>query len=602
MDDVIKEVLESNAAFVSLDETARNLLSTKFSKIELHSSDILFNQGDPSDCVYFLTSGKLLAQLITSTGATRDIGYIEAGETVGEMGALTTEPRTLTVKALKHSILLKLSIHDFLFICEQYPSVLLTILRPLLTRTSSLIQLLSTGKRHKHIVIVPANRHVSLQGLSGQLQDIATEYPNMLLVSDYQPIFHDSAMTANLIKEKITGIVQERKSTKTFLYLLSASDTALAKYALKRADIMYVAAHHDSAPRIDKHILEKINQRKLLLSSGPRLILLYNKEIAMPKNTINWLKTTEFTLHHHVRLYRKKDIQRLVRFIRGKAVGVVLSGGGTRGWAHLGALKALSEAKIPIDIIGGTSVGALVAGCYASNKTYADAYAVFNRVVITSAHSIAWRSLVLPVISLFSAKNYTKSQQDAFGDQTIEDLWIPYFCVTSNLANNTESIHQSGKLWEKIRASTAIPGLLPPMLLDSELHVDGGLINNFPVDIMRKFVGHHARVIAVELNSFSPDKNKYLFPPVVTLWESILIKLGLKKSTYVFPKFIDTFMHSIFVGSELRSRQNALSANLSINLNLGEFSVLRSNPEEGLRLIQMGYDETIKQLGKAKNR
>lgn len=596
MDANIKDLLNGCAAFASLDEDTRTLLLPKFTRVDLKSSDILFHQGDASDSVYFLTSGKLLARLMTGAGEGRDIGYIDPGETVGEIGAFTNEPRTLTVRAVKESVLLKLSIFDFLNICQQHPTVMSAILRPLLSRTTNLIQMLATGKRSKHIAIIPANRHADLQEFNEEFCKYAAAYGNLLVVSDYHPEFHEHDITVDKIKEKIQRLLDKSRSIKTIVYLLKATDTPLGKYALKRADVLYIAAHHDSAPRIDKHILEKADHRKLQFTFGLKLLLVYKDETVTPTSTKEWLKLADFSMHHHLRRYKKSDWMRLLRFIRGKAVGVALSGGGTRGWAHLGALRALREHKIPIDMIGGTSVGALAAGCYAMNQTFDDAHARFTNMVIQSAHSVSWRSLTWPIISLFNAKNYTHALQKTFGEQAIEDLWLPYFCVTTNLANNTEDIHQNGLLWKKIRASSSIPGVLPPMLLEGELHYDGGLLNNLPADLMRKFIGHHGRVISIELNSFAPDKQHYQFPPIVTFWDGLLYKLGLRKHEYKFPKFIDTFMHSLFVGAELRSRQNALASNVRISFKLDQFNMLHSSVEEGKELVRIGYEETLRQL------
>lgn len=595
---LIDELIKSSSLFASLDADARKQLIDKFTKVELKPNEVLFFQGDTSDSIYLLISGKLSAQLMKGTGTTQIVGYITQGETVGELGALTTEPRSLTIKALKDSVLLKLLAKDFIYICQHYPKVMFAILTPIMTRATNLIRLLSTENRNKHIVIVPANNSISLKEFTEKLLSFSEKYPNLLIVSDYQPEFNDKKTATTSVKEKILQLSKQKKSTRRILYILSAPNTPLASYAFKYVNNLYVAAKPDSEPTIDNHILEKIQSAHLHLALGPNFLLIHPDSSEKPLNTLQWLNQTHFSMLLHVHMDANKEFLRLFRFIRGKAVGVVLSGGGTHGWAHIGAIKALRDAKIPIDMIGGSSVGALVAGCYALNQSYEETYKIFNQIVIDSAHSISWRSLTWPIVSLFDAKKYTDAQKKAFDGQQIEDLQLPYFCVSSNLACNTEEIHTTGILWEKIRASTAIPGIIPPMLINNELHVDGGLINNLPVDIMRQFVGHEGRIIAVELNSFAPDKKKYKFPPVLTFWKSLLIKLRLKSNGYKFPTFIDTFMRGVFVGSVLRSKQNAVSANNYISLNLSTFSMLHSNPEEGEELVKLGYEETLKQLKK----
>jgi len=279
----------------------------------------------------------------------------------------------------------------------------------------------------------------------------------------------------------------------------------------------------------------------------------------------------------------------------------VLGGGGTRGWAHLGAIKALHEEKIPIDIIGGTSVGAIVGACYALNESYDDTYKRFHTIIETSRHSVSWRSLTWPVISLFDAKNFTAAQQTAFQKLLIEDTWLPYFCVSSSLANYAECVHRSGLIWEKIRASSSMPGLIPPMVIDGELHLDGGLLNNLPVDIMRQLIGKSGKIVAVELNSSVGDKKRYQFPPVFTFKKAFLARSKKKGENYRLPRFLDTFMRGLLIGSSAKTRQNSLVANVLVNLNLNKFRLLHSSPKQADKMIEIGYLEMKAQLQKNKD-
>jgi NTE family protein len=593
MDENIINLIKNSRIFAPLSEEARKELLLKFSEVTLYQNEYLFNQGDLSDSIYLLTQGKLGAELTTSTGETKIIGHIDPGETVGELGALSNEPRSLSIKALKNSVLLKLSTEYFVALCHQFPAVMFETVHPIITRSKSIIQILSTEKNIKHITIVPANKDISLNAFSEKLLTFAAGYLGLVTVSEYQSEFAENHMDVTTLKQKILQLAHEKKSSHRILYILKKYDTSLAKLAFRKADIIYVVGDSRVTPKIDRHIIDKIQSHRLHLRSDPELILLHPENAATPKNTAAWLAQTPFALQHHVRDNHTKDYHRLLRFIRGKAVGLVLSGGGTRGWAHLGAIQALREAKIPIDMIGGTSVGALVGACYAINESYEEAYEKFYKIVDASDHSVSWRSLTWPAISLFNAKSFTESQMQVFGSQLIEDLWLPFFCVSSNLASNNESIHTTGILWEKTRASSSIPGLIPPMLIDGELHFDGGLLNNLPVDIMRQFVGTRGKIIAIDLNSYMADRHKYNFPPILTFKDALFSKLGIGENGFKFPRFTDTFMRGLFVGSLLKSRQNSLAANLFVSLNLSKFRLLHSNIKQANRLIEVGYHETL---------
>lgn len=601
MDMDINELLKNSRVFSSLDEEARKQLLPKWSLVTLNHHEVLFSQGDPSDSIYLLISGKLSAELTTVTAETRMVGRIEPGEMVGESGALSNEPRSLTVKALKESRLLKLAATDFIQLCHQFPAVMFATVNPIITRSKNIIQMLTAEKTDKHIVVVPANDHISLTTFFEKLREHAEAFPNVLTLSDYQAEFRDKNADTHTVMGAIKQLAQSKQAAHKMLYLLSSYDTPLARVAFKKSHQIYVVAHSYSTPKIDRHILDKMDSRRLQLRALPQLVLLHPEDTLVPENTTAWLSQAEFGLHHHVRFNNTKDYQRLLRFMRGKAVGLVLSGGGTRGWAHLGVMAALRKAKVPIDIIGGTSAGAVVAACYAMSQSVQAAQEKFHDIVADSRHSIAWYNLTWPIISLFNAKNFTQSQINAFGERLIEELWLPYFCVSCNLTKNSEEIHRRGKLWEKLRASTSLPGILPPMVINDDLHLDGGLLNNLPVDVMRQLIGEKGRIIAVELNSFAPRKGNYAFPPILTFMDVLFYKLGLG-GKYVFPRFIEAFLRALFVGSAFKSKQNSLAANVLISLNLSKYRLLNSNPNQADSLIEIGFTEGLKQIYEAKNR
>jgi NTE family protein len=186
------------------------------------------------------------------------------------------------------------------------------------------------------------------------------------------------------------------------------------------------------------------------------------------------------TPHHHVT--SKADVPRVARILTGRGVGLVLSGGGARGFAHIGIVKALREADIPIDLVGGTSMGAIlgagVALCWSIDE-------LTDRFRESFVDAKPLRDYTLPFVSLVSGHKVTRLLQHAFGDVTIEDLPLDFFCVSSNLTTGHSEVHRRGELWRWLRASVAIPGVLPPVVHKGELLVDGGTMNNLPVDAMR---------------------------------------------------------------------------------------------------------------------
>lgn len=596
MEKNLTESLKNTRVFSSLNEETLVQILPKFTTVELKQHDILFYQGEPSDSVYLLLHGRLLATLTTAFGDIKKIGYIEPGEMVGELGAIVNEPRSLTIKVLKEATLLKIFAKDFIEVCHTYPTVLFAVINPIIMRSNRLLQLISAEKMNRNVVIVPANKSISIDTFVNSIKFYAEKLINLIMITD------DDVKKTENINETIQAKIKNKKTNTKIVYLLSTHDTPLAKVAFKRANLIYIVGKSDVAAHIDHSIFDKIENHQLQLYADPSFILLHEANQAVPQNTREWLLQTRFGLHHHVRENNAKDYHRLLRFIRGKAVGLVLSGGGTRGFAHVGVIKAIRELKIPIDIIGGSSAGAVVAACYAMQTSYQSTYQTFSTLVKNSKGSISWRSLTWPLISLFNSKKFTEAQKQAFSEIEIENLWIPYFCVSSNLTKNSEEIHTRGLVWERTRASTSIPGLIPPMVINGELHVDGGLLNNLPVDIMRDYVGKKGKIIAVELTSFMHYRKKYSFPPILTFKDILFNKLGIKKLNFKLPRFVDIFLRSLLLGSAAKTRQNSLSANIFIDLNLSQFHLLNVNSKQAEHMINIGYKEGMAILRKQKSK
>jgi len=600
MQDDLIHFLRSHKLFSSLDENSIQKIAPKFIEYSLARGEILFNQGDPSDFVYIVASGKLSAYIVNADHTVKVIGHIEAGEAVGELGALSNEPRSLTIKALRDSVLYKIASNDFVELCYTYSAIMFETIHPVIKRSQHIIQLLTMEKDNKHLTLAPINAEVDFNHFIEKFLVHAARYSSLIVLTDQQEDI--KRLTKTALKEKISTIENSKKSTQKIIFIIHAFDSPLAQICLHRTDMLYLVADSQQEARIDQAILDFIHSTHTHLHTNPELILLHPEKTVLPQNTAHWLALTPFNLHHHIMINKTRHYQRLLRFIRGKAIGLVLGGGGTRGWAHLGAIKALREHRVPIDFIGGTSVGAIVAACYGLSESFDKAYEKFHQLVENSQGSVSLRSLTWPVISLFDAKKFTQAQMAIFQEEKIENLWVPYFCISSNMAKFIEDIHRSGLLWERTRASSSLPGILPPMVIDGELHLDGGLLNNLPVDVMKQCVGRHGKVIAVELNSAVHDYHKYQFPPVITFKDIVLHKLGITRTRYIFPRFIDTFLRGLMIGSSAKTKVNGLAATLLINLNLKKFRLLHSNLRQAKKILDVGYVETIARINQLKNK
>ena len=191
----------------------------------------------------------------------------------------------------------------------------------------------------------------------------------------------------------------------------------------------------------------------------------------------------------------EEDAARLARVITGRSIGLVLSGGGARAYAHLGVIRALREAGLPFDVIGGCSMGAVVAACVAMGW---DDDEVELRIRKAFVESNPLGDYVLPVVSLVRGRRVEDRLQEHFGDTLIEDLGVPFFAVSSDLVSGKLRVHRGGLLRKALRASISLPGILPPVLdEDGSLLVDGAVIRNFPVDVLKQV--HRGPIIGVDV-------------------------------------------------------------------------------------------------------
>jgi predicted acylesterase/phospholipase RssA len=178
-------------------------------------------------------------------------------------------------------------------------------------------------------------------------------------------------------------------------------------------------------------------------------------------------------------------MERLARLLAGKGVGIVFSGGGAKGFAHIGVLKALREASIPIDMVGGTSMGAIFAAGVAADWDFETYLRKFLQT-FTRGNPMGGISL-LPLVSFFSGERMDSLLKGHFGEGDIEDLWITFYCASSNLTTGSVVVHDRGPLWKALRASSSLPGVFPPVVYGDHLHVDGGTLDNLPVAAAREF-------------------------------------------------------------------------------------------------------------------
>jgi NTE family protein/lysophospholipid hydrolase len=331
---------------------------------------------------------------------------------------------------------------------------------------------------------------------------------------------------------------------------------------------------------------------KLGLKTRAELVLVHPDATERPPGTLAWLEQRHATAHHHVRLGNDRDLRRVARRAAGRAVGLVLGGGGARGFAHVGALRALEEAGMEIDAVGGTSIGALVSAAYAAGISVDRMHELAQS--FASPKKLLDRTL--PVVALMVGRKITGLYRTVFGELLLEDLWTPCFGVSSGLSRARAVIHRTGPVWKIARASTALPAIFPPLLDDDgEVLVDGCVMNNMPLDVMRAQC-EGGTVLGINPMPTRDKLKNYSFGSSISGWRALLARFGIMASGMRAPMIIGSVMRATEINSANRMRQVPFRqlADLLIEPPVEAYAILAF--DKYAPIIEIGYQATRAQV------
>jgi NTE family protein len=450
-------------------------LATGAEQLALRRGEVLVRQGEPSDALYFVLSGRFT---VHRDGAVEPIAEVAQGQPIGEIGFFAGLPRTATVVALRDSRVLAITRDRFHEIGESSPGLRDTLI-------VSLARRLSEGRPAKLPTLV---RTVAVMPAGGSP-------PSQAFVDALRNVFGSSSRTLFLTEAEIAarfpGVPLDDPAISNWLnaaeidseFILYIAGHALTDWTMKcirQADALVLVAAAGASVELSPS--ERFAFSILPLSAR-RLVVLHQARTEIVSGTAAWLERRDVFMHHHVALQDESDVRRLFRFLSGRALGFVAGGGGALGSAHLGAYKAFCEAGADFDILGGTSAGAAMMAAFACG---ADAERVDQGTRNIFVRSRAFRRPTLPRYGLIDHKVFDRALRAEYGDAIIEDLWKPFFAVSSNLSDHKPRIHRRGLVWHAVRASGSVPGMLPPFFTrEGEMLVDGALMDNVPLAPMK---------------------------------------------------------------------------------------------------------------------
>ena len=268
--------------------------------------------------------------------------------------------------------------------------------------------------------------------------------------------------------------------------------------------------------------------------------------------------------------------------LTGEAIGLVLGGGGARGFAHIGILKALDEAKIPIDLVGGTSMGSIVAAQAAAGWGWEQIRDNCRRAFIQAG---SLDDYTLPIMALLRGRRYKKMLVKMFGELRIEDLPLPFYCVSTNLTRCVPMIHTRGLVHQWVAASIAVPGLGPPVFFNREVLVDGGVVNNLPADIMLAF--GRGPVFA---SSVTPDTELPLdddYPDQISPWRVLLSRINPLGKPLGVPGIGSILMQTAWISQATAGATVRRNVDLYFEAPVAQFRLRDRHALD--QLIELGY-------------
>lgn len=489
-----------------LEPAALADLAAEVTWFALPGGATLFEQGDPPDALYIVATGCLRAVVAIAGGAVAEVGRVTAGETVGEMALISGKRRSATVQALRDTELVRLSRESFESLLDRHPRAMMNLARLIVRRLELAQRTKPAVATAKTFAILPHDPDVPAATFAAAFAAALARFGSTELVT--------RAKAADRTSDWFHRV---ESGSDYVVYLAEADVSSWGRLCLRQVDCVLLLAR--AADKASPWQLLAGGPNPGTVTPHAELVLLHEGH-GMPRGTIHWLNQHPVDMHHHVRV--AADVERTARLLTGRAVGLVLSGGGARGFAHIGVIAALRQAGIPLDLVGGTSMGAIIAAGVAGEWDDAMMLERYRQAFVASN---PLSDITIPTISLVKGHKVSRLLQTAFGELQIEDLWRPYFCVSANLTRGAAVVHRRGLLWRWLRASVAIPGVLPPVYDNGDLHVDGGVINNLPVDVMRE-IGR-GPVIGVDASAddtFVAEAAEHKLP----LWRRLMRDEGVR--------------------------------------------------------------------------
>ena len=593
-DVLVRRVLQTVTRYFNIEFGADDSILEELLVSNLASGDWLMKQGDPGDALYFLVRGRLQAWARDENGNDkgRFLNEIVPGDSVGELSLLTGAPRAVGIQAIRDSLLIRLDREAFERMAKDYPALVMRLAANVATLVQSRSNdAKSTARNLNSITVLPLGNSPRLENFCRELTlELENEGSTLSLAAGElgrkgAPV--DSLQPGQAVPESLKNWLQDQENEHRFLvYHCPPGNADWSHFALRQSDMVLLVGDAAHDPRPQNWEVE------LLETSGAtiarQLLVLLQPPSSTPiKGTARWLEDRRIDFHVHVREDQPDDLGRVTRIISGTAVGLVLAGGAARGFAHLGVHRAMRELGLPIDWVGGTSIGAIMAASIASPISDDE---VLRTARTSFVDGKPFSDFTIPMMSLLRGRRMERMLRQHL-DFQIEDLPIPFYCMSCSLDTGSTNLHESGDLPSALRASAALPGIIPPTIINHRLAIDGSVVNNLPVDVMRQ--KPVSRIVAVDLGS--AEEVLVDFTSMPSPWAIFRGRYLPFFRKYRVPSLSNIMLKATLLGTLDRVREQGKQADILLTPPVRRFGLTEVKSFE--KIVQAGYDHAIIELG-----
>lgn len=548
--DYARAVLGATGLFGGLDAPTLDAVVGALDPVRVRGREQVFAQGDGGDAAYVVLSGRLRVEKHAGNGDATVIREVGRGELVGELSLLTGAPRTATLRAVRDSELGRLPRDRFDRLLREHPALAIEITRMLAGWVAAPATAAPPGASVATVVVRGMGPDAPADAVARALGTALATFGATTLIT---PPSVDARLGAGAAAagsgdprhDAVARWCDEQERTHAYVvYAATGGPPGWTARCLRQADRVLTVVRADAPPVASDTLLGLAPVRL----AAEDFVLVHPDGARTGRGTAAWLAGRTVHRRHHVRLGHPDDLARLARRLTGRGVGVALSGGGARGLAHIGFLRALEELGIGVDEIGGTSMGSVIAAQYAAGLPL-DEILALNRH--GWQHHRPHRAYTIPFASIVTHRAAQRMLEEMFGDLDYEDCWIECFACSASLTQARLVVHRTGRVARGTLASIAIPGVAPPIVGDGgELLVDGGVVNNLPARLLER--GAHGVVLASDASPGAERRTSYATTP--SNWRVLRDRWTRRRSAPYYPSIFETLARVAVVASTQETR------------------------------------------------